>query len=65
MTTEDFEISLIEAAEAMDKKESPAIVKMRKESYDFCKSLGLSDEEIQETMALTSHQLRLVKNYKN
>jgi hypothetical protein len=57
----EFEALLIEAAEAADRKDAPAILALKKEGYLFCRELGLSDAEIQETMALTGHQMRLLK----
>lgn len=62
---ENPELALIDAAEVLDRKDLPPILALKKKSYDFCVSLGLDDDAIRETMGLTSHQLRLLKNFKN
>lgn len=64
MTKNQFENSLLETAEKIDKKFSADRIILLKQSYEFFKSIGLSADEIKATMALTSHEIRLINKKK-
>ena len=54
--------AFIETAEKIDRQLGAGRVAMLKQSYEFFISKGFSDEEIKSLMALTSHEMRLIKN---
>ena len=60
MSENVFEQMLIDSAEAVDRKMGPGRVALLKQSYEFFKEAGLSDNEIKEVMALTAHEMRLI-----
>lgn len=61
MTENIFESLLLEAAEQTDRKLGPGRIALLKQSYAFFKETGLSDDDIKEVMALTAHEMRLIK----
>lgn len=58
----DFDAMMLEVAEAQDRKLTPARIAQLKESYAFFEAAGLNEEAIKTTMALTSHELRLIRS---
>lgn len=62
MTENNFDQLLLDAAEQTDRKLGPGRIVQLKQSYSFFKESGLTDEEIKKTMALTTHEMRLIKN---
>lgn len=60
--TTNFEEMLIESAEQRDRMLRPERIELLKQSYSFFKKVGLSDEQIKSSMALTSHEIRLILN---
>lgn len=61
MTDNNFDQLLLDAAEQTDRKLGPERIAQLKESYAFFKESGLSDEQIKVAMALTEHEIRLIK----
>ncbi|MBX9726421.1 MAG: hypothetical protein K2X09_04070 [Rickettsiales bacterium] len=57
----NFDQLLLDAAEQKDRKLDPTRIAQLKEGYDFFKESGLSDEQIKIAMALTGHEMRLIK----
>ena len=57
----NFDQFLIDAAEQTDRRLGPARIAQLKESYAFFKDSGLTDEQIKAAMAVTSHEMRLIK----
>jgi hypothetical protein len=57
-----FECQLLESAEAMDRSLSPQRIAMLKKGYQFFRDAGMSDEAIKSSMALTAHEIRLIKH---
>lgn len=57
----DLEQSLIDSAEKIDRKLRPTRIKQLKQSYDYFLKAGLSEEKTKSVMALTSHEVRLIK----
>lgn len=51
---------LANAADETDKKFPPAYLALLRETYDFFKQTGFTDDAIQKMMGLTSHHMRLV-----
>lgn len=56
-----LEFLLLEAAEETHKHIRPAHIYLLRKTYDFFKETGISDTAIQQVMALTSHQMRLIR----
>ena len=61
--TEDnnFDQLLLDAAEQTDRNLGTARITQLKESYAFFKESGLTDDQIKAAMAITSHEMRLIK----
>jgi hypothetical protein len=53
--------ALIDHAEAVDKKLGTARIRQLAESYSYFASLGITESQIKEMMALTSHEMSLIR----
>ena len=65
MIDDAFAEYLIESAEAIDRKLSPARIKSLKHSHDFFIEAGMSEEAVKQVMGLTSHHIRLIRAVKD
>ena len=62
MKDQGFEALLVEAAEEVDRKNSHGRILLMKKTYDFFVEAGLAEEAIKDVMALTTHQVQLIKS---
>lgn len=66
MTSDNnFDIMMLEAAEKVDRELGPGRIKLLRQSFDYFKEAGHTDEQIKEMMALTAHEMRLIRQSRN
>ena len=61
MSDNSFAEWMLESAEQADRKLDPARIRQLERSYRLFKECGLSDDDIKNVMALTAHEMRLIR----
>jgi len=65
MISESLIHAILANAEAEDRRDDTRTLARLKEVYDFYHSCGLDGAALRETMGISSHQLRLIRQMQN